>query len=64
MATIHDVAALAGVSTSSVSNVLNGRTEKLSAATYSRVEEAIRTLGMQTPPKAPKAEATEPAANE
>jgi DNA-binding LacI/PurR family transcriptional regulator len=47
MATIHDVAALAGVSTSSVSNVLNGRTEKLSAATYSRVEEAIRTLAFR-----------------
>ncbi|SAL48479.1 ribose operon repressor [Caballeronia udeis] len=47
MATIHDVAALAGVSTSSVSNVLNGRTEKLSAATYSRVEEAIRKLAFR-----------------
>lgn len=43
-ATIHDVAALAGVSTSSVSNVLNGRTDKLSAQTWSRVEDAIRTL--------------------
>jgi DNA-binding LacI/PurR family transcriptional regulator len=47
MATIHDVAALAGVSTSSVSNVLNGRTEKLSAETYSRVEEAIRKLAFR-----------------
>jgi DNA-binding LacI/PurR family transcriptional regulator len=47
MATIHDVAALAGVSTSSVSNVLNGRTEKLSAETFSRVEEAIRSLSFQ-----------------
>ena len=44
MTTIHDVAALAGVSASSVSNVLNGRTEKLSAKTYSRVEAAIQTL--------------------
>ena len=47
MATIHDVAALAGVSTSSVSNVLNGRTEKLSAETFSRVEAAIRSLAFQ-----------------
>jgi len=47
MATIHDVAALAGVSTSSVSNVLNGRTEKLSAETFSRVEEAIRSLAFR-----------------
>ncbi|WP_347558860.1 LacI family DNA-binding transcriptional regulator [Robbsia sp. KACC 23696] len=44
MTTIHDVAALAGVSASSVSNVLNGRTDKLSAKTYSRVEAAIRSL--------------------
>lgn len=44
MATIHDVAALAGVSVSSVSNVLSGRTDKLGAETYQRVEEAIRTL--------------------
>lgn len=45
MATIHDVAALAGVSISSVSNVLNRRTEKMSARTFSRVEEAIASLG-------------------
>jgi DNA-binding LacI/PurR family transcriptional regulator len=44
MATIHDVAALAGVSVSSVSNVLNQRTEKLSAETFSRVEAAIQEL--------------------
>lgn len=44
MATIHDVAALAGVSVSSVSNVLNGRTEKLSPQTFSRVEKAISSL--------------------
>jgi DNA-binding LacI/PurR family transcriptional regulator len=44
MATIHDVAALAGVSVSSVSNVLNGRTEKLSAQTFARVEAAIGKL--------------------
>jgi len=44
MATIHDVAALAGVSVSSVSNVLNQRTEKLSADTFARVEAAILKL--------------------
>lgn len=45
MTTIQDVAALAGVSVSSVSNVLNGRTEKLSRDTFTRVEAAIRQLG-------------------
>jgi DNA-binding LacI/PurR family transcriptional regulator len=44
MTTIQDVADLAGVSVSSVSNVLNGRTEKLSRVTYQRVEAAIRQL--------------------
>lgn len=44
MATIHDVAALAGVSVSSVSNVLNGRTEKLGAQTFARVQAAIGEL--------------------
>lgn len=44
MATIHDVAALAGVSVSSVSNVLNGRTDKLGVETFSRVEAAISKL--------------------
>lgn len=47
MATIHDVAALSGVSISSVSNVLNKRTSKLSAATFKRVEQAIRQLDYQ-----------------
>lgn len=44
MATIHDVAALAGVSVSSVSNVLSGRTDKMGAETYRRVEAAISQL--------------------
>ncbi|AZE16955.1 Ribose operon repressor [Pseudomonas chlororaphis subsp. aureofaciens] len=47
MTTIHDVAALAGVSVSSVSNVLNQRTDKLSADTFARVEAAILKLGYQ-----------------
>ncbi|MCF5031025.1 MULTISPECIES: LacI family DNA-binding transcriptional regulator [Pseudomonas syringae group] len=44
MATIHDVAALAGVSVSSVSNVLNQRADKLGADTFARVEAAILKL--------------------
>jgi DNA-binding LacI/PurR family transcriptional regulator len=44
MATIHDVAALAGISVSSVSNVLNRRTDKVSADTLARVEAAILKL--------------------
>src|ERR1700709_1990388 len=44
MTTIHDVAALAGVSASSVSNGLKGRTEKINGETDSRVEAAIQTL--------------------
>ncbi|MGO4330248.1 LacI family DNA-binding transcriptional regulator [Cupriavidus sp. 2TAF22] len=47
MATIQDVARLANVSVSSVSNVLNGRTERLNPATFARVEQAIRTLGFR-----------------
>lgn len=45
MATIQDVARLANVSVSSVSNVLNGRTERMRAETFARIEEAIKKLG-------------------
>jgi DNA-binding LacI/PurR family transcriptional regulator len=41
---ISDVAQRAGVSTSTVSNVLNGRSERMAAATLARVEAAIREL--------------------
>ncbi|WP_427184062.1 LacI family DNA-binding transcriptional regulator [Bordetella bronchialis] len=44
MTTIQDVAALAGVSVSSVSNVLNGRTDRLGRDTLQRVQDAIREL--------------------
>jgi DNA-binding LacI/PurR family transcriptional regulator len=44
MTTIQDVAALAGVSVSSVSNVLNGRTDRLGRETLQRVQNAIREL--------------------
>jgi DNA-binding LacI/PurR family transcriptional regulator len=45
MSTINDVARLAGVSTSTVSNVLNGRTRQMSEATMVRVEKAVAELG-------------------
>ena len=45
MATIQDVAKLANVSVSSVSNVLNGKTDRLRPDTFARVQEAIRKLG-------------------
>jgi DNA-binding LacI/PurR family transcriptional regulator len=44
-ATIHDVARLAKVSPSTVSNVLNGRLDRMRPATRERVREAIRLLG-------------------
>jgi DNA-binding LacI/PurR family transcriptional regulator len=43
--TIHQVAQLAGVSASTVSNLLNGRTERMQAATRTRIEDAIARLG-------------------
>lgn len=45
MATIQDVARLADVSVSSVSNVLNGRTERMRKETHIRIEDAIEKLG-------------------
>ena len=45
MATIQDVARLANVSVSSVSNVLNGRNERMREATYARIQQAIDKLG-------------------
>jgi DNA-binding LacI/PurR family transcriptional regulator len=44
MTTIQDVAREAGVSVSTISNVLNGRTDRMSSATLQRVQAAIRTL--------------------
>lgn len=43
--TIHDVAHQAGVSPSTVSNVLNGRRERMSAETCERVMKAVTALG-------------------
>ncbi|CAM4026385.1 LacI family DNA-binding transcriptional regulator [Bordetella muralis] len=45
MATIQDVARLANVSVSSVSNVLNGRAERMRQDTFARIEQAIEKLG-------------------
>ncbi|MEU4746901.1 LacI family DNA-binding transcriptional regulator [Actinosynnema sp. NPDC023658] len=44
---IVDVAAAAGVSRQTVSNVLNGRAEYYSAATHEKVTDAMRALGYQ-----------------
>lgn len=45
MATIQDVARLANVSVSSVSNVLNGRNDRMREDTFSRIQQAIDKLG-------------------
>lgn len=45
MTTLRDVAALAGVSAMTVSNVVNGREHKVSEPTARRVRAAIETLG-------------------
>lgn len=45
MATLRDVARLAGVSAMTVSNVINGREGKVSAATIERVRAAVAELG-------------------
>ncbi len=45
MVTIHDVAKKAGVSNSTVSNMLNGRSDHMSASTLARIRAAIDELG-------------------
>jgi len=45
LTTIQDVARLAHVSVSSVSNVLNGKTDRMRAETHQRIADAIRKLG-------------------
>ena len=44
MSTIADVARKAGVSVSTISNVLNGRVDRMSSETLMRVEAAIAAL--------------------
>ncbi len=43
--TIADVAKRAGVSVTTVSNLLNGRSERMRASTQQRVSDAIEELG-------------------
>lgn len=45
MATIHDVAQMAGVSKSAVSAVINGRYDQVGKATRERILDAAKTLG-------------------
>lgn len=45
--TIHDVAQLAQTSVSTVSNLLNGRVERMRPETRARIEEAMQQLGYQ-----------------
>lgn len=47
MSTITDVARLAGVSASTVSNVLNGRVDRMSKETLGRVQQAVAELGFR-----------------
>ncbi len=44
MSNLVDVARYAGVSTSTVSNVINGRTERMRRDILERVQEAIKVL--------------------
>ena len=50
MATIRDVAQKAGVSTATVSNVLNGRTDRVGGTTSERVLAAVRALKYKPTP--------------
>jgi DNA-binding LacI/PurR family transcriptional regulator len=47
LSTIQDVARHAGVSPSTISNVLNGRTDRMSRETLTRVEASIAELGFR-----------------
>lgn len=55
MANIRDVARLAKVSISSVSNVLNNRVSQMSTETLLRIEQAIRDLNYRPARSLPSA---------
>ena len=45
MATIKEIAQRAGVSTTTVSNVIHGKTKKVSPANIQKIENLIREMG-------------------
>lgn len=45
MATIKEIARCAGVSTTTVSNVIHGKTKKVSPATIQKIEQLIKEMG-------------------
>ena len=45
MATIKEIAEKAGVSTTTVSNVIHGKTKKVSPATIQKIEALIKEVG-------------------
>lgn len=45
MATIKEIAERAGVSTTTVSNVIHGKTRKVSPSTIQKIEQLIREMG-------------------
>lgn len=51
MITIKEIASILGISSATVSNVVNGHTEKMSAETRHRVEDALKQYGFYKEPR-------------